>query len=309
MTDADWLADRFEAHRGHLRAVAYRMLGSVTEADDAVQEAWFRLARSEIEEVRDLGAWLTTVVARLSLDQLRVRTARREDELDASVPDPIISSIDAIDPEQSAVLADSVGLAMLVVLDRLAPAERLAFVLHDVFGLPFEDIAPIVERSVVATRKLASRARQRVRGIDPDGATSMPERASIDRQRAVIAAFLAASRNGDLEGLVRILDPDVIVRADAGPGGSPAGRSQVIRGAEAAARSALAVRHLAAGAREALINGTPGYVVFDGDRPYAILVFTLRDGRIAELDILLDPARLAALDLSAVTPTYHGLLS
>ncbi len=300
MTDADWLADRFEAQRGHLRAVAYRMLGSVAEADDAVQEAWFRLTRSDVDEVRDLGAWLTTVVARLCLDQLRVRAARREDELDVSVPDPIITSIDAVDPEQSAVLADSVGLAMLVVLDRLAPAERLAFVLHDVFGLPFEEIAPIVERSVVATRKLASRARQRVRGVDPDAAAVVPVRASIDRQRAVIAAFLAASRSGDLEALVRILDPDVVVRADAGPDGSPAGRSQVIRGAVAVAHSALAFRRLAGGAREALINGTPGYVVFDGDQPYSILGFTLRDGRIAELDILLDPARLAALDLSAV---------
>ena len=300
MTDPDWLADRFEAHRSHLRAVAYRMLGSQAEADDAVQEAWLRLGRSDVDEVRDLGAWLTTVVARLCLDQLRVRTSRREDELDASVADPIISSIDGIDPEQSAVLADSVGLAMLVVLDRLAPAERLAFVLHDVFGLQFEEIAPIVERSVNATRKLASRARQRVRGVDPDSPASVPGRASIDRQRAVIAAFLAASRNGDLEGLVRILDPDVVVRADAGPVGSSAGRSQIIRGAEAAARSALAFRRLAAGAREALINGTPGYVVFDGDRPYAILGFTFREGRIAELDILLDPARLARLDLAAV---------
>ena len=300
MTDADWLAERFEAHRGHLRAVAYRMLGSVAEADDAVQEAWFRLRRSEVDEVRDLGAWLTTVVARLCLDQLRVRSARREDELDASVPDPIISSIDASDPERSAVLADSVGLAMLVVLDRLAPAERLAFVLHDVFGLQFEEIAPIVERSVVATRQLASRARRRVRGADPDGTTSVSGSASTARQRAVIAAFLAASRDGDIEGLVRILDPDVIVRADAGPVGSPAGRSQVIRGAEAVARSAMSFRRLAGGAREALVNGTPGYVVFDGDRPYAILAFTLRAGRVAELDILLDPVRLARLDLSAV---------
>lgn len=300
MTDADWLAERFEAQRGHLRAVAYRMLGSVAEADDAVQEAWFRLTRSDVDEVRDLGAWLTTVVARLCLDQLRVRTARREDELDAGVPDPIITSIDAVDPEHSALMADSVGLAILVVLDRLAPAERLAFVLHDVFGLPFQEIAPIVERSVVATRKLASRARQRVRGVDPDAAAVAPGGASIDHQRAVIAAFLAASRSGDLEGLVRILDPDAVVRADAGLGGSTAGTSRVIRGAHAVAQSALAFRRLASGAREALINGTPGFVVFDGDQPYSILGFTLRDGRIAELDILLDPTRLAALDLSAV---------
>ena len=181
MIDADWLAQRFETHRGHLRAVAYRMLGSVAEADDAVQEAWFRLRRSDIDEVRDLGAWLTTVVARLCLDQLRVRSARREDELDASVPDPIISSIETDDPERSAVLADSVGLAMLVVLDRLAPAERLAFVLHDVFGLPFEEIAPIVERSIPATRQLASRARRRVRGTDPDSARI---RAGVDRSPA-----------------------------------------------------------------------------------------------------------------------------
>ena len=279
------------------------MLGSVAEADDTVQEAWFRLRRSDVDEVRDLGAWLTTVVARICLDHLRTRASRREDVLESSVPDPIISSIDAArrdDPEESALMADSVGLAMLVVLDRLTPAERLAFVLHDVFGLPFEEIAPIVERTVPATRQLASRARRRVRGADPDDASTVPTGARTARQRAVIEAFLAASRDGDLAGLVRLLDPDVVVRADAGPLGSPAGPSVVIHGAEAAARSAMSFRRMAAGARQALVNGTPGYVVFDGDRPYAVLGVTLRNGLIAELDILIDPARLAALDLSAV---------
>ena len=300
MTNADRLAERFEAQRGRLRGVAYRMLGSVAEAEDAVQEAWFRLRRADIDEVRDLDAWLTTVVARLCLDHLRTRASRKEEVLESSVPDPIISSIDAVDPEQSAVIADSVGLAMLIVLDRLAPAERLAFVLHDVFGLPFEEIAPIVERTVPATRQLASRARRRVRGVDPDTDRSVPPRVRTDRQRAVIRAFLAAARQGDLAGLIRLLDPDVVVRADAGPTGAAAGRSLVIHGAEAAARSAISFRQMAGGAREALVNGTPGFVVFDGDQPYAVLGITLRDGRIVELDILIDPARLAALDLSAV---------
>ena len=213
------------------------------------------------------------------------------------MPDPITPSIDAVDPEQEAVLADSVGLALLVVLDTLAPAERLAFVLHDIFGLPFEEIAPIVERSTAATRQLASRARRRVRGATPRQRRGPRPTA---RQRAVIAAFLAAARDGDLEALVRVLDPDVVVRADAGPAAPPTGRSQVIRGADAVARSALGFRRMAGGAREAIVNGTPGYVVFDGDRPYAVLGMTIRAGRIAELDILLDPARLATLDLSAV---------
>jgi RNA polymerase sigma factor (sigma-70 family) len=300
MTEADWLAERFAAHRDHLRAVAYRMLGSVAEADDAVQEAWFRLARTDIDAVRDLGAWLTTVVARLCLDQLRARSARREAVLETSIPDPIISGIDAVDPEQSALLADSLGLAMLIVLDRLAPAERVAFVLHDVFGLPFAEIAPLIERSVPATRQLASRARRRVRGADPERAASLAVTDSRGQQETVIAAFLAAARDGDLERLIRVLDPDVVVRADAGSIGAPAGRSQLIRGADAVARSALAFRRLAGGAREALVNGLPGFVVFDGDRPYAVLAFTQHGGRVVELDILLDPVRLATLDLSAI---------
>jgi RNA polymerase sigma factor (sigma-70 family) len=292
--DRDWLAQRFEAERPHLRAVAYRMLGSVTEADDAIQDAWLRLSRTDATKVDNLGGWLTTVVARLCLDMLRSRTARREEPIGVHVPEPIVSSADGVDPEQEAILADSVGLAMLVVLETLTPAERLAFVLHDTFALPFDQIAPIVGRSPEATRQLASRARRRVRGA------STSSDVSVARQREVIDAFLAAARAGDFEALLRVLDPDVIARADAGAGPSILGRSREINGAREVARQAMAFRQLAPGARPALVNGSAGLVVFSGDRPFAVLGFTIRQGKITELDILADPERLADLDLAAV---------
>src|SRR5439155_3881497 len=260
--DRDWLAERFEAERPHLRAVAYRMLGSVTEADDAVQDAWLRLNRADASNVDNLGGWLKTVVARLCLDMLRSRTARREEPIGVHVPEPIVSSADGVDPEQEALLADSVGLAMLVVLETLTPAERLAFVLHDTFALPFDEIAPIVGRSTEATRQLASRARRRVRGA------STSSDVSVARQREVIDAFLAAARGGDFEALLRVLDPEVVARADAGAGPSILGRSREIRGAREVARQAMAFRQLAPGARPALVNGSAGLVVFTGDRPF-----------------------------------------
>jgi RNA polymerase sigma factor (sigma-70 family) len=294
----DWLAERFEAHRSHLRAVAYRMLGSVAEADDAVQDAWFRFERADTTTVDNLGGWLTTVVARLCLDRLRARTARREDMAGIHLPEPIVGDADPhapADPEQQALLADSIGLAMLVVLEKLSPAERLAFVLHDTFGLPFEEIGPIVDRSPTAARQLASRARRRVRG------SVAPSHVSPARQRELVAAFLAAARAGDFEALLRILDPDVVVRADAGAALSPFGRTREVRGATSVARQALAFRSLAGGARFATVNGVPGLVVFSEERPYAVLGFAFDGGAITEIDILLDPERLARLDLSAVS--------
>jgi RNA polymerase sigma-70 factor (ECF subfamily) len=296
MSDSDWLAERFETHRPHLRAVAYRMLGSMTEADDAVQDAWLRLSRSDTRDVDNLGGWLTTVVARLCLDMLRSRKARREDPMGVHFPEPIVASADAPDPEQEVILADSVGLAMLVVLETLTPAERLAFVLHDTFGLPFDEIASIVGRSPTTTRQLASRARRRVRG-----ATTSSD-VDVTRQREVVDAFLAASRAGDFEALLRVLDPDVIVRADAGAGRSMLGRTREVRGARAVAKEAFGFRRLAGGARRALVNGAAGLVVFAGERPFAVLGFTVRGGRIVAIDILADPERLDGLDLSGVEP-------
>jgi RNA polymerase sigma factor (sigma-70 family) len=300
MADSDWLTERFEGHRSHLRAVAYRMLGSMSEADDAVQDAWLRLARTDADSVDNMGGWLTTVVARLCLDRLRARTARREDPMGVHLPEPVVSSADVTaNPEAQAILADSVGLAMLVVLERLTPAERLAFVLHDTFGLPFEQIAPIVDRTPTATRKLASRARQRVRG------SVAPAHVSPARQRELVDAFLAAARAGDFEALLRVLDPDVVVRADAGAVLTPVGRTREVRGAAEVARQALAFRALAPGARSATVNGGAGIVVFAGDLPFAVLGFTFeghdRSAAIAEIDILLDPERLERLDLSAVS--------
>jgi RNA polymerase sigma factor (sigma-70 family) len=291
MTQPDDLAQRFEAHRPHLRAVAYRMLGSVAEADDAVQESWLRLSRSDASQIANLGGWLTTVVARLCLDALRARRARREEPMGVHVPEPIVSSAAGLDPEQEVLLADSVGLALLVVLETLTPAERLAFVLHDAFAIPFDEIAPIVGRTPVATRQLASRARRRVQGAsaEPDGDPAS--------QRLVVDAFIAASRAGDLEGLVAVLDPDAVVRADFG---SRATASGEIRGARAVAEQAMLFRRLAPGARRALVNGSPGGVVFVEGRPYAVLGFTVRSGRIVEIDILADPARLARLDLTVL---------
>ncbi|HZD00408.1 MAG TPA: RNA polymerase sigma factor SigJ [Actinomycetes bacterium] len=291
MDEGDWLAERFEAHRTHLKAVAYQMLGSLSEADDAVQEAWLRLSRSATTGIENLGAWLTTVVGRVCLDMLRSRRLRREESLDAHVPEPIVSLEDAIDPEHEALLADSVGLALLVVLETLSPAERLAFVLHDMFDVPFEEIALIVGRSSSAARQLASRARRRVRGATPVAD------ADLSRQRQVVDAFLAAAREGDFEALVAVLDPDVVLRADVGA--VPAGASRVIRGAPAVAEQALAfARRHGRFARPALVNGAAGIVAAPGGRPLSVLGFTVTQGKIVEIDILADPERLSQLDLA-----------
>jgi RNA polymerase sigma factor (sigma-70 family) len=287
--DRDWLAERFEEHRPHLRAVGYRMLGSVTEADDAVQEAWLRLSRSDAREIENLGGWLTTVVARVCLNMLQSRKARREEPLGVHVPDPIVSDDAETDPERQALLADSVGLALLVVLDTLEPAERLAFVLHDMFAVPFEEIATIVGRSPAAARQLASRARRRVQGRapapDPD----------LGRQREVVDAFLAAVREGDFEALIEVLDPDVVLRADSGPVPPPA--SQEVHGAQAVAELALAFSQVAQFSRPALVNGTAGLVTAPRPDLVSVMGFTITDGKIVEIDILADTARLARLDL------------
>ena len=265
----------------------------MAEVDDVLQDAWLRIARSDTDAVRNLNGWMTTVVARLCLDALRARRARREEPVGVHLPDPVVELTDrsaspAADPERAAMLADSVGVAMLVVLDTLSPPERLAFVLHDVFGLPFEEIAAIVERSPVATRKLASRARSRVRGGLPAGSGG-----DQARQRVVVDAFLAAARDGDFSALLKVLDPDVVVRADYGRGSS---LSRELRGRRAVAETALSFRSLAGGARPALVNGAPGFVVYSGERLYAILAFTVRAGHIAEIDILADQQRLSHLE-------------
>jgi RNA polymerase sigma factor (sigma-70 family) len=286
MDEHDWLAERFEAHRPHLRAVAYRMLGSLAEADDAVQEAWLRLARSDSGGIQNLGGWLTAVVARVSLDLLRARGSRREEPLGAHLPDPIVSGRDGTDPEQQALVADGVGLALLVVLDTLTPAERLAFVLHDSFAMPYEEIAPILGRSPAAARQLASRARRRVRGSAP-----IPD-ADLTRQRQVVDAFLAAARGGDFDALLAVLDPDVVIRAE------HAGGSSEARGARKGAEAALGFAWLAGSARPALVNGAAGVVAAPRGRPYSVLGFTVVRGRIVEIDILADPGRLRGLDLA-----------
>ncbi len=289
----EWLARRFEEHRAHLRAVAYRMLGSVSEAEDAVQEAWLRLSRADRSDVENLGGWLTTVVARVSLNMLRSRRSRREQPLGPRVPDPIVESADGTDPEHEALLADSVGLALLVVLETLTPAERLAFVLHDMFAMPFEQIAPLVDRSPAAARQLASRARRRVSGTAP-----VPD-AGLAAQRQVVDAYMAAAREGDFDALVAVLDPDVVLRADAGALG--AGTTQEVRGAAAVASRALAFRRLDLTARHALVNGAAGVVSTREDgSPFSVLGFTVRAGRIAEIDILADPERLSRLDLTVL---------
>jgi RNA polymerase sigma factor (sigma-70 family) len=295
MNERDWLAERFQAHRPHLRAVAYRMLGSLTEADDAVQGAWLRLNRSRTDasEIHNLGGWLTTLVARECLDMLRARTSRHEEPLGVHLPEPVVSHQDGGDPEQQALLAEGVGLALLVVLDTLAPAERLAFVLHDMFAVPFEEIGPIVGRSATAAKMLASRARRRVQG-----ANTVPD-ADLARQREVVDAFFAAARDGDFEALLAVLDPDVVVRADAGA--VPAGASRVVRGAAAVAEQALTTggfSRLARMAQPALVNGAAGVVFAAGGRPFAVVGFTVRQGRIAEIDILADPERLSRLELA-----------
>jgi RNA polymerase sigma factor (sigma-70 family) len=288
MDERDWLAERFDERRRRLHAVAYRMLGSLSEADDAVQEAWLRLSRADASEVENLDGWLTTVVARIALNMLRSRDRRREEPLDVRVPDPIVDRADATDPEHEALLADSVGLALLVVLDTLSPAERLAFVLHDMFGVPFDAIAPIIERSPEATRQLASRARSRLRGQ-----STVPD-AGLDEQWRVAEAFLAASRDGDFEALVALLDPDVVVRADLGP----LRGSHGVRGAEAVAGQALAYSRMGLVMRRALVNGVPGAVAFLDGEPFSVGAFTIRGGRIVEMDFLADPERLARIDLT-----------
>ena len=287
MAERDYLARRFEEHRSHLRAVAYRMLGSSGESDDAVQEAWLRLSRADAAEIENLGGWLTTVVGRVCLDMLRSRTSRREEPFTPDRPEPVAIGTRGSSPEQEAVLADSVGLALLVVLDRLAPAERIAFVLHDMFGVAFEEIAPIVGRSVEATRQLASRARRRVRGGTPESASE------LERQRDVVDAFLAALRAGDFEGLLAVLDPDLVVRAQMG-----AGAPTEIRGAAAWARGAVSYGQLARLVHPALVDGGIGLVMETGGRVTRALAFTFAGGRIAGIDVIGDPSRLALLQVA-----------
>ncbi|MGP4111380.1 sigma-70 family RNA polymerase sigma factor [Streptomyces sp. 4N509B] len=295
--DDEYLARRFEEHRSHLRAVSYRMLGSLSEADDAVQEAWLRLSRADTSGVGNLGGWLTTVVGRVCLDMLRSRAARREQPLEAHprgdaphagppahrVPDPVLSDVDGPpDPEQQALLADSVGLALMVVLDTLSPAERLAFVLHDTFGLPFEEIAPVVDRTPAAARQLASRARRRVRGAAPE-----PD-PDLARQREVVDAFLAAARGGDLQALVSVLHPDVVLRSD----------TALVRGAHDVSRGASTFSPLADSVRPVLVNGAAGIVAFREGRPLSVVAFTITGGLVTALDIVNSPERLAGMDLT-----------
>jgi len=291
MHTPEWLAEQFEEHRAHLRAVGYRMLGSASEAEDAVQESWLRLGRADVSAVENLRAWLTTVVARVCLDMLRTRASRREDSLDVRVPDPVITRADR-DPESDAMLADSVGLALLVVLETLEPAERLAFVLHDVFGMTFDEIAPIVERSPAAARQLASRARRRVQSKAPN-----PEH-DLHQQRRVVDAFLTAARDGDFERLVAVLDPEIVLRAD---GGALAGASRIVRGAQAVAAQASTFSRLGLSNQFVLVNGNIGLVSRRSDgRLFSVLGFTIAGGKVVEIDILADPERLGRLDLSAI---------
>jgi RNA polymerase sigma-70 factor (ECF subfamily) len=291
MPKPEWLADRFEDHRAHLRSVAYRMLGSASEAEDAVQEAWIRLGRTDVSDVENLRGWLTTVVARVCLDMLRTRTSRREDPLDVYVPDPVITRL-APDPESDAMATDAVGLALLVVLETLDPAERLAFVLHDVFAMTFDEIAPIVDRTPVAARQLASRARRRIQGKAPKSDPNPRE------QRRVVEAFLAAAREGDFERLVTVLDPGIVLRAD---GGAIRTASRIVRGARAVATQAAGFSKLGLSSQLVLVNGNVGVISRRPDgRLFSVLGFTIADGKIVEIDILADPARLDRLDLSAV---------
>jgi RNA polymerase sigma factor (sigma-70 family) len=294
MNEHEHLAERFEEHRPHLRAVAFRMLGSLSEADDAVQETWLRVSRADSDGIENLRGWLTTIAARICLNTLKSRRSRPEEPLGPHVPDPIVGPEDGVDPEHEALLADSVGLALLVVLDALAPAERLAFVLHDMFAVPFDEIAPIVERSPAATRQLASRARRRVQGAAP-----FPD-ADLSSQREVVDAFLAASRGGDFEALIELLDPGVVLRVD---GGAARARGlRLVRGAPVVAKQSVTFARSAAGeARPALVNGAAGVVFAARGRPFSVVGFTVRHGRIAEIDVLADPARLQQLDVDALT--------
>jgi RNA polymerase sigma-70 factor (ECF subfamily) len=289
MDNQNWLAQRFEEHRPHLRAVAYRMLGSLSEAEDAVQDAWLRLSRADADDIENLGGWLTTVVARVALNMLRSRKRRREQPLDVHLPDPVIDRADGTDPEHEALLSDSVGLALLIVLDTLSPPERLAFVLHDMFSVPFDEIAAILERSPDATRQLASRARRRVHGVapapDPD----------LNAQWEVVDAFLAAARDGDFDRLVAILDPDVVLRAD---GGAVTALTHHVQGAEAVASQATMWSRVDLTMRRALINGAAGMVTFRDGQPFSVAALTIRDGRILQMNFLADPERVAGLDFS-----------
>ena len=293
MAEPDRLAESFEQNRTRLRAVAYRMLGSFAEADDAVQEAWLRLSRSDADGLDNLSAWLTTVVARVCLNALRARNTRREEPIGVHVPDPVISRADGTSPEDEALLADSVGLALHVVLETLTPAERLAFVLHDMFDLPFDEIAPMVGRSPATARQLASRARRRVRGAD----VHTPDR-DVARQREVVDAFFAAAHRGDFDGLVAVLDPDVVLRSDGGPARRDA--SMVLRGAAEVARRTLAIAHPAAPKHPVLVNGAAGVLVTLAGQPVALMGFTVSLGKITEIDAIADPDRLRRLDLAAL---------
>ncbi|MFI1422411.1 RNA polymerase sigma factor SigJ [Streptomyces sp. NPDC020731] len=285
------LAERFEEHRGHLKAVAYRMLGSLTEAEDAVQEAWLRLGRTDTGDIGNLGGWLTTVTGRICLDLLRSRTARREQPMDETfVPDPVIGPLSQVDPEQEALHADSVGVAMLVVLETLEPDERLAFVLHDMFTVPFDDIAPVVERSSAATRQLASRARRRVRDATP---SSEPD---LGRQKQVLEAFMAAARGGDFEALVAVLHPDVVLRADAGALVRGVAGSKILRGAKTVAESAMTFARYTAAGRMALVNDSLGLLSTENGRIRSVMSVTITDNRITGMYILADPDRLARLE-------------
>jgi RNA polymerase sigma factor (sigma-70 family) len=293
MDEHDWLAEQFEEKRSHLRAVAYRMLGSVSEADDAVQETWLRISRADASDIDNLGGWFTTITGRVCLDMLRSRTSRREEPFDAIVPGPTVSYPNVADPEHEAVMADSVGLALLVVLESLTPAERLAFVLHDMFGVPFDEIAPIVGRSPAAARQLASRARRRVQGAKTDSD------ADLTRQREVVDAFLAALRGGDFEGLLAVLDPDVVIRTDraAAASGAPA----EVRGAREWARQAIAFSRLAQNVRLALVNGAVGVVLAPRGRLIRALSFTITEGKIVEINMVTDPTRLDEFDVEILS--------
>ena len=292
MAEPDRLAESFEQNRTRLRAVAYRMLGSFAEADDAVQEAWLRLTRADAGGVDNLSAWLTTVVARVCLNVLRARNTRREEPVGVHVPDPVISRADGTNPEDEALLADSVGLALLVVLETLTPAERLAFVLHDMFDLPFDDIAPMVGRSPATARQLASRARRRVRGADVPATDR-----DLARQREVVDAFFAAAHRGDFDGLIAVLDPDVVLHSDGGTAHPDA--SMVLRGAAEVARRTLAIASPAAPKHPVLVNGAAGVLVTVAGQPVALMGFTVSLGRITEIDAIADPGRLRRLDLAA----------
>lgn len=293
MADREWLAERFEENRRHLRAVAYRMLGSLNEADDAVQESWLRLSRADADDIGNLGAWLTTVVARVCLDMLRSRTSRREDSLDAEIAEPAPMRDAAPNPEQEALLADSVGLALLVVLDRLTPAERLSFVLHDMFAVSFEEISEIVGRSPDAARQLASRARRRVQGSAPVSKTGLGE------QREVVKAFLKALRDGDFAGLITVLDPDVVVHID--ETAARAGAPREIRGAHNFAKGAVTFSQIAHQVEPMLINGAVGLAWAPDGKLSRVLAFSIKDGRIAQVEIIADAARLEKLDLAVLT--------